>query len=538
MSQPVTIHPLRSADPLSKSRFMKGQQCPTALYYAVRTDLQSTPPTPADEARFAIGNQVGALARQRFEEAYGAENCRLITADHLHHREAVADTAAAMAAGCMAIFEAAFTFGGVKIRIDVLERVGDRQYDLIEVKSTGEYSKKKHLWDATVQTWVARGAGVAVRRVGLMHLDKTYLWPGGAYDTQRLLTTTDITDEVAELLPLTAAEIERLLAVVRADEVPPPPPAVSCTSPYRCEFMDRCGYLADGPEHPLRELPYCDPTKRVHRALTEAGFEDLTEIDEVTARATLSRGDQYWTWKATFDGAAYMLHSAEEFFAQVSYPLYFLDFETVNPALPLFVGTAPFEVIPVQYSVHVLNAPGATPEHREYIAEPGAFPDPRAALAEALLRDLGTRGTIMEWHGNGGYESARIEAMAQLYPALARDLRALNHRMLDLAGLVKESFFHKGFHGSYSIKVVLPTLVPDMRTYTSLTIHNGDEAAIALVRVLTDDDMPPGERDRIRRDLLGYCQLDTEAMVEVWHALERHRAGSGYVADDFERAVP
>ncbi len=528
MVTPVSIRPLKSSDPLSKSTFMKGQQCPTTLYFQLHTDAKATDASTADEARFALGNQVGALARQGFESVYGADKCELIAAEYWQQPEAVVQTLAAMQAGKLAIFEAGFTYGQVKIRVDAIERVGEDEYDLIEVKSTGSYKKAKHLWDAAIQLWVARGAGLNVRRVKLMHLDKTYLWPGGDYDLQKLMTTTDITSEVEELQEVAGAEVARLLTVLATDSVPAPPAGVKCDSPYSCVFTDYCEFIVDGPEHPIRELPYCDPSKKVYQALELAEIEELSQLDDDGAREMLSREDQYWTWKATVDAKPYMLDSAEAFFGAITYPMYFLDFETVNPALPLFIGTAPFEVIPVQYSIHVLSREGGELKHLEYIAHPGTA-DPRRDLGEALLRDLGTEGTILEWHGNGGYESIRIATMATLYPGLADALLALNDRMLDLAELVKKSFFHKDFHGSYSIKVVLPTLVPDMRSYSSMNIHNGDEAAIALVRVLTDVSMPDAEREQVVADLLAYCELDTEAMVDVWKALLAHREFHGCV---------
>jgi hypothetical protein len=529
MPRTFATKPLRSRAPLSKSRFTRGIQCPLALYLSVRTDAVIPEPSLSDQMRFDVGNRVNEVTHARFERLYGVDACAMIEADFLHQNDAVAETAAAMAAGKMAILEAGFTHGGVKVRVDVLERVGDDEWDLIEVKSTRGYKKEKHLWDAAVQTWVARGAGVNVRRTCLMHLDKSYVWPGGEYDPMAIMTEADITAAVAERILEVPTKVDEFLAVVRSDEPPAPSSEVSCERPYPCPFSEYCAHIGVGPEHPIGEIPFFTRRMHAYQGLAAAGKLDLRDIDDALAREVFARDYQYCTWKATIDGTPFMLDSAEEFLDKVDYPLYFLDFETVSPGLPVFVGTSPYDVIPVQYSIHVLDEPGAAPRHVEYIAQPGSA-DPRSELATRLLQDLGMEGTILEWHGMGGYESKRIEGMAELLPQHAERLRALNSRMLDLALLVRDHFFHKDFHGSFSIKVVLPTLVPGMRGYAGMKIHDGDGASMALIRVLTDESMPDAEREQTVADLLAYCELDTEAMVEVWRALLSHRALHGCVS--------
>jgi hypothetical protein len=80
-------------------------------------------------------------------------------------------------------------------------------------------------------------------------------------------------------------------------------------------------------------------------------------------------------------------------FESLKYPLYFTDFETINPAIPRFPGMRPYDHLPFQWSVHVQSQPGATAKHFEFLAMDGG--DPPAVFMASLCEALGERGTIV-----------------------------------------------------------------------------------------------------------------------------------------------
>ncbi len=499
-------------------------QCPLRLFLEVRTDVEPEPFSRGDLARFEMGHRVGALACERFGGGV------VIEADHLHHDRAVAKTREAMGAGAPAIYEAAFVHDRTKVRIDILRRATYPQgslegsagtadsntWDLIEVKSTGGYEARKHLFDAAVQLYVARGAGVKVRHVYLMHLDKSYIWPGGPYDLERLFTLVDITDEAEELQPEIPMHIDRLMRVLQAEELPQVGDEVSCTSPHACRYTAFCAEGA--PPHPIRELPYCGPRNRIYKELKARGLDTLLDIDERTASEVFARTDQLHTWRATVvERGLVVLPELGEWLDSLEHPVYFLDFETINPALPIYPGTHPYTVIPVQWSLHVMHADGRL-EHQEYLAT--GTEDPRRELIDALLDALGDTGAILEYHGNGGYESRILRELGELYPDLRPRIEGVLARMQDLGTAIRQWVFHPEFRGRWSVKQVQPVLAPGLAGYEGMAVADGDAASVELVELLTEQ-VPPEAVEQLRTDLLAYCKMDTEAMVEMWRALSQ-----------------
>jgi hypothetical protein len=193
-----------------------------------------------------------------------------------------------------------------------------------------------------------------------------------------------------------------------------------------------------------------------------------------------------------------------------------MDFETFNPALPRYAGTRPYQVIPFQWSVHTLDA-GDVLSHREFLHDgPG---DPRPAFATALLQALGDSGAVVVY---SGYEGSRLRDLAGAVPALATQLRAIaSGRLVDLLPLVREHCYDPGFHGSYSIKSVLPALSPDLN-YDDLSISDGALAAVAYEEMVKPDTAPE-RRAEIRRNLLAYCERDTLAEVELFRFFTSQR---------------
>lgn len=531
-----SVTELKSDSPLSKSKFVHGMQCPLYVWLEVRTDAPQPEPGAFTKALFQTGNEVGELARQRWDKrlvAAGRPPGVRITDDHTQHAKAVEDTATALADGADVIHEAAFTFEGVKVRVDVLERLGDGTFALHEVKSTSNYDAKKHLSDVAVQLWVLRGSGLSVTYAGLVHINKKYEWPGGVYDLEQLFAEEDLTQAAEAIQETVATDVTRLLRVLTCDEPPVVPDDVKHKVPYECPYLAICPAIDHSIEHPVSELPSCSPKMR-ERA-EEAGCLSLLDIDDQAAPQLLVYADGkphdgwFHTWKATVRGERIILPECPPWISGLAYPIRHLDFETVGAPLPIVLNTRPFEVVPLQYSIHAESDDGST-THFEFMADPEDL-DPRRSLIERMLADLGETGDIIHW---SPYERTVIRHLAAdgRYAEYRERLEALIPRLKDLGKAVNDWVFDGDFHGRWSLKKVYPVLVPGgdcgehledgespVLSYDDLEgVAKGDEAAMMLLEYMRPDTLAERQAE-IRRQLLDYCKLDTWATVEVLRVL-------------------
>ena len=529
-----TLKPLKSPAPLSKSKFVHGMQCPLYVWLEVRTDAPRAEIDDFTRALFDTGNVVGEYARRRWDRRLvrqGKPPGILIDDDPRRHDEAVAATRAALDAGAVVIHEAAFTHGGVKVRVDVLERLADGTFAIHEVKSTSEYDERKHLNDAAVQLWVAQGAGLDVSRVTLVHLNKDYEWPGGEYDLERLFAEEDVTGEAEALQEAVGVEVGRLLRILQSDAAPHVPEGTSCSKPYDCPYGEVCPTLDDPVPHPVGELT--GNSGAVERRALAEGYPSLLDMDEVAAERIITYANgtphEKWftTWQATCSGERIVLPALAEWIGGLPLPIRHLDFETLAAPIPMVAHTRPFQVVPLQYSVHLELDDGSLEHHELLVAADD--PDPRRTLIARLLEDLGDEGAVIHW---SSYEKTVIRKAAEdpRYADFADRLRALLPRLFDLGKAVDDWVFDADFHGSWSIKRVQPVLLPDtdpaaIHEDTGPITHDdldgcarGDQAAMMLLEYVSPE-TPPARREEIRGELLPYCELDTQATVDVLRAL-------------------
>ena len=486
--------------PLSKSRVAAGLQCHKRLYLECYHYNEREKPDPARLALMESGRDVGRVARGRY--AGGVE----IVQDHFHLDEAEAATKAAMKdPKVAAIYEAAISHDDIRIRVDVLARSGRGAWDLIEVKSSGGV-KDEHLPDLAVQLMVAEGAGIPISRAGILHINKQYVWPGGPYDLEALFQFQDLTPESRGARDELRREIEAMRAPLWNMEPPDVPIGSQCDAPYRCPFYPSC-HTEPASEHPIESLPRL--TARLRRSFEEAGIEDIREIPEdFDGLSALQRRVR----ACVLAQAHYVSPELREVLATARFPIHFLDFETCNPALPVIPGTRPFQQTPFQWSDHVLEKNGDL-RHREYLHVDRT--DPREKLAASLLESLGEEGSIVVY---SDFEERMIRELADALPAMSKRLLALlESRILDLHKVIHTHYYHPGFQGSFSIKQVLPVVVPAL-SYDGLEIREGSQAALAFID-MTDPGQPRETRERLREGLLKYCHRDTEAMVRLYQTL-------------------
>ena len=483
---------------LSKSRFMAGLQCLKRLYLETYARELADPVDAATKAILDSGTDVGELARMRFPGGV------LVGEEYDRHAQAVASTARAMRdESTPALFEAAFTFEGVRTRVDVLSRNDYGSYDIVEVKSSTS-AKEEHIADAAIQVYVLEGAGVAVSSAFIMHIDKTYVYAGGDYDLDSLFRMEDVTDEVRAFVASMPTHLLPMWEVLALDDAPPIEIGRHCTNPYRCSFYGLCH--ADLPAHYVEQLPYAraDMIQR----LRSDGILDIRDIPPDFAG--LSDTHQRIR-KAVVDGLPYVGGGLARAIDGLAHPLQFLDFETFNPALPVYPMTRPYQVIPFQWSLHVQDAAGEL-SHHAFLHE--GTDDPREAFALSLLETVAPEGDILVY---SAFEKTRTKELAEALPHYRDSLIALSERYVDLLQVVRANYYHPEFHGSFSLKTVLPALVPEL-THGDLEIQEGSVASLYFAR-MRKPDVEETERENLRQALLAYCERDTLAMVRVVEAL-------------------
>ena len=478
---------------LSKSRLLAGLQCPLRLWRQCYDPELATEAFPSQRAIFHMGHEVGRLATQLYPDGI------LIGEDHLHHQQAVQSTRRALGdPGVPAIYEGGFTHDGIRVRVDILERLGDGRWNLIEVKSSISV-KEVHIPDVAVQYHALQGLDLNINRAGILHLNNQYIYDGQRLDLARLFTFSDLTEEVINRKEEILSLLNQLREMLEGGYPPAISPSRHCLTPYPCEFWDHC--TAGTPEFWVVSLSGI--TQGRLGKLAELGVEDIRHIPDDFPLTALQ------------DRIRSCLIKQEEFIApqlaeelrNVEYPVHFLDFETVAPAIPRYAYTRPFQTIPFQWSDHVLFRDG-TLEHRHYLCNEDK--DPREEFSTALLEDLGKKGTIFIY---AGYEKDVIAKLAEELPGHRRELLALLDRFRDLHAAIRKYFYHPEFHGSFSLKSVLPALVPSMK-YENLPIQEGGMASLEYLRMLNPSTSPK-ERERVKADLLAYCAHDTLGMVKI-----------------------
>jgi len=401
------------------------------------------------------------------------------------------------------LFEAAFQCGQVAVFVDVLERAGER-WNLIEIKA-GTRVEDRHIDDVAIQVLALKCAGVALQRVYLMHIDNTFVYRGG-HDYAGLMVREDITERVQRHVAAMGGAIDHLLAVAAGPE-PVRHVGSHCKRPYVCEFKAYC--QRHDAAYPVSLLP------NVHAKLVEQLLaRGISDVRDIPADA-LSSETQQRIRRITIAGVAEQLPGAARDLSALAYPRYYLDFECIQFAIPIWEGTRPYEQIPFQWSCHIESA--AQPlAHREFLDTSGK--DPRRAFAESLIRACAGKGPILVY--NQAFEKRIIAQLANSFPDLSQTLLALNARILDLLPIVKRNYYHPDMKGSWSIKSVLPCLVPAL-SYSQLgEVQDGTQAQQAYFDLISGD-RDAAAANRLRQDLLDYCRLDTYAMVAMVRRLCR-----------------
>lgn len=496
---------------LSKSKILAHRQCPKRLWLELNRKDEAEY-SNATQALFATGHLVGELATRLYDPKGKGSTLNV-------ERGAINTTLAQTADALLArkpIFEAGFSAEGALAFADVLLPVkhkGKPGWRMVEVKSSNKVSDV-YLDDVAIQAFVARQAGLPLASVALAHINKEFIY-GGKGDYDGLFVENDLTAEAFARTGEVRAWIAAAQLTARKRTEPAIRLGSHCTAPYTCAFIDYCQGQEPQTKYPVQWLPRAQP--RLKEKLADLKVIDLRHVpDDLLNEQQLRVKQHTLSDKTYFDkpGAAHALVAHKP-------PAYFLDFETIAFAVPQWKGKKPFEQVPFQFSLHRLSRTLKL-THTEYLDLTGA--DPSESLAKALIAACGTTGPVFVF--NQGFESSRIKAMSTQYKRLAPALLALNSRLVDLLPIARAHYYHPSQQGSWSIKALLPAMVPGL-SYDKLGgVQDGGgaqaayvEAAFPAMIVREATDAPLRAKAQIEQQLRAYCRLDTFATVKVWAAL-------------------
>lgn len=489
---------------LSKSLYTRGIQCSKSLWLKKYSSEVLSPPDATALARFDTGNIVGDLACALLP------NGREIPYLEKNFASMAKLTQEYMKNGLEYIYEATFIHDGVVVMVDVLHITPDG-IEIYEVKSSTEV-KDIYLHDVSIQRYVIESLGFSVTNCYVVHIDTSYVC-GDELDLNALFTIADVSGAVDALMSGVPAKLSEFEACLSdRDNEPAIEIGKHCKNPYECDAMHYCWRVQRSiPDYSVFNIFNLGSKNQVE--LYDQGIVRIEEIPD-SYKMTPIQQQKVDNWKAK---RSYIDRDAiREFLSTITYPVYHLDFETFQQAVPQWIGISPYQQIPFQYSLHIEHADG-TLEHREFLAP--AESDPRYALAQQLIHDIPDNVTVLAY--NMSFEKGVIEKLAQSFPDLSERLKSIIPNIRDLmVPFQKGHYVTPSMNGSYSIKYVLPALVPEMaHAYKQLDgVQNGGEAMNAYAKLATMEEV---EQERIRRALLEYCKLDTLAMVKVLNAIKR-----------------
>ena len=448
---------------ISKSSFIRGVKCPKSLWLNFNQPDERDETSEAQQQVFDNGHDVGYLAQQLFPGGVDASR-----GDHSQVREAIAYTAELIGKGEKVLYEAAFSDGETLCYIDILVKEPDG-WAAYEVKASTKV-KDYQVTDVAFQYYVITRSGLPLVRMSLVHLNNQYVRRGDL-DIPGLFTIAPMMEIILPMQEGITPELISLQDMLKAGSMPEVAMGNQCGHPYPCDFIEFCRQC-------------CQPDDDATEAESPANPEGYRNQDALDA-----------------------------FLAKLEYPLCFMDFETIWPAVPLYDESRPYQQISFPYSLHVQRAKDGPLEHYEFLGTPPD--DPRPAFIQSLISRLGDCGSIVVW--NKAFENRRLREIARDFPAYADCIEPLFERVADLmVPFRKKHLYHPDMYGSYSLKAVLPALIHNL-SYDDLGIQEGGTASMTYESLLWDEDP---ESVRLKREnLLEYCRMDTLSMVRLLEVL-------------------
>ncbi len=474
---------------VSKEIFLNALACPTLAWLKRQGQIKKRPPTVAERFRLEQGLEIGRRARELYPDGHLVEETDLPAACNRAVR-------LINNSNVSVIFEAAFLVGDCVARADILRREG-RGWRMIEVKSSVN-DKEEFIDDMAYTVMVSSQSGLDISGVSLMLISRDFRL---GMKPENLFLEIDHTNEVLDRVDTLGMHRECVETMTRDSEKPEPTPTYECRG---CELFKEC--VARDIDNHVFEIP----------RLGKAKFDKLADMQVFRIRDMpdgfpLTENQRRVT-DCVKTGNPFLGDGLKQELEAISWPAFYLDFETTMTAVPLYPDIAPYTQIPTQYSIHKCSSLGVISDHFEYLADPSR--DCRRELADNLLHTLEGAGAIIAY---SHFEKSVLNGLKELCTDLSEALDSAADRIIDLMAIIKRNIYHPDFHGSVSLKSTLPVLVPKM-SYEKLDIADGG-SAMAVFALLALGKFQPTEAETRRKALLEYCEQDTLAMVRLHERL-------------------
>ena len=482
---------------LSKSKYLVGIQCPKLLWHHYNAKDELPVPDAATQALFDQGHEVGELAKKLFP------NGIQVTWDQ-GFEEVVAESQRLLAQR-KPLFEAGFRYGNTYARADILVPVDGDAWDIIEVKSSTSV-KPVNLHDLAFQRYCYEGAGVRIRRCCLMYINNQYVRQG-EIDPGEVFVQEDVTGDVEACLPEVESRLSEMLDVINEHECPAMDIGGHCDDPYTCVLKDKCWDHVWSQESSVFDVGYFG------RKAWDLYAQGITSTNRIPVDFPMQDRHRIQV-DASVSGQPHLdADAVRVFLGELVHPLCFLDFETFATAIPLLDGARPYQPVPFQFSLHVLDEAAAEPVHHSWLWD-GAG-EPRSEMLGLLRELLGDHGSIVAY--NAGFERRILTSSVAFCPEYEPWLEGIQSRIRDLLAPFRSySVYYPEQHGSTSMKAVLPALTG--KGYDDMAISDGSQASQEFLNAVFGE-ASAEDRERVRKNLEEYCALDTMGMVDIVGAL-------------------
>jgi len=483
---------------LTKSDFIKYTQCCKYLwlYKNRRDDFDDTAGRIFDE-----GYEVESYACDLFPGGASASDDDIPAA--------IAKTKELIKSGQKIIYQPTISNWKLFCRSDIIKHNPiTGEWDIYEVKSSTEI-KDIHLIDLAFQKICFEETGIKIGKLHIIYVNNEYI-RRGKIEPSDFLRCIEVTDKVNDSIERVVTDIQSAYKVLENENEPETLILKQCKYPYVCGFKDYCWKHI--PEDSIYDIAGSLSREKLELLLNK-GILKIKDVpaEMITKQNGLRHLNAVKTEKVFIDTA-----TIKNELSILEYPLYFLDYETFAPAVPLFDGYKPYQRVVFQYSLHIKRSPTVQLEHYEYLSR--EIKDPTNKLAESLSRVVGQTGSFLAW--NKSFEMGCNNEMGERNGQYADFMDSINGRMYDLMQCFKKGYYvHKDFKGSASIKSVMPVLVPNL-SYKALNIQEGNTASEGWLKV-ADSNISQEERNKLAEDMLAYCQLDTLAMVKILEVLNK-----------------
>jgi hypothetical protein len=480
---------------LSKSRYLNGLQCPKLLWIQSNEPKRIPETDSVTQYIFDQGHLVGEYAKRLFPGGIDVPQDDFMgnigkTKGLLTERKP--------------LFEAGILAGEIYSRVDILNPVNEDEWDIIEVKSS-TIVKDVHIDDVSFQKYCSEQFGLKIRNCFLVLINSSYV-KNGEIDPNGLFSIHDVTDQVMAASEGIENRIDAMLETVKSEACPEVSIGRHCREPYECPLAECWEFLPDNSIFELRG------GKTKQYSLYEQGILSIKDIPDYIL---LSRQQKIQKECVITGNTHIEKEEIQQFLNRLEYPLYYLDFETIGQAIPIYDGTRPYQTIPFQFSLHIVENDESEPVHYSFLAE--GREDPRPQLLNKLQELIGSEGSIIAY--NSGFEEGVLRELAEVFPEYAGWLDCIFARIVDLlAPFSSFHYYNASQKDTASLKKVLPAVTG--KGYEEMGIGAGMDASIAYERI-TYGNATQEEISRVRADLLKYCKLDTEGMIWIVDKLKR-----------------